>query len=128
MDARIVLAEEAVSIARYTEQVLDNADAECGVDFAQNARDKIVSREANVRGSANRVALGARRAPQGLEEAPQLARSSLRFSEDDHRPTTPGNKCAKYRSASLRKDCSLSTTPEAAGTGLGSGPPSPIGA
>jgi len=58
VDAQIVLAEEAVPIARYTEQVLDNADAEYGGNFAQNVRDKIVSREANVRASANRVALG----------------------------------------------------------------------
>ncbi len=58
VDAQIVLAEEAVPIARYTEQVLDNADAEYGGGFAQNVRDKIVSREANVRASANRVALG----------------------------------------------------------------------
>ena len=57
-DAQIVLAEEAVPIARYVEEVLDNADAEYGVGFAQSVRDKIVSREANVRASANRVALG----------------------------------------------------------------------
>ena len=57
-DARIVLAEEAVPIARYTEEVLDNADAEYGGGFAQRVRDKLVSREANVRAAANRVALG----------------------------------------------------------------------
>ena len=57
-DAQIVLAEEAVPIARYAEEVLDNADAEYGVGFTQRVRDKIVSREANVRASANRVALG----------------------------------------------------------------------
>jgi len=57
-DAQIVLAEEAVPIARYAEEVLDNADAEYGGDFAQRVRDKIVSREANVRAAANRVALG----------------------------------------------------------------------
>ena len=57
-DAQIVLAEEAVPIARYAEEVLDNADAEYGGGFAQRVRDKIVSREANVRASANRVALG----------------------------------------------------------------------
>lgn len=32
-----------------------------------------------------------------------------RLSEDGHSPTTPGNRCAKNRSASRRKDCSLST-------------------
>ena len=57
-DAQIVLAEEAVPIARYAEEVLDNADAEYGGDFAQRVRDKLVSREANVRAAANRVALG----------------------------------------------------------------------
>ena len=58
-DAQIVLAEEAVPIARYAEEVLDNADGEYeGGGFAQRIRDKIVSREANVRASANRVALG----------------------------------------------------------------------
>lgn len=58
VDAQIVLAEEAVPIARYAEDVLDNADAEYGGGFAQRVRDKIVSREANVRSSTNRVALG----------------------------------------------------------------------
>lgn len=57
-DAQIVLAEEAVPIARYAEEVLDDVDAEYGVGFAQRVRDKLVSREANVRASANRVALG----------------------------------------------------------------------
>ena len=57
-DTQIVLAEEAVPIARYAEEVLENADAEYGEGFAQRVRDKIVSREANVRASANRVALG----------------------------------------------------------------------
>jgi molybdate transport system substrate-binding protein len=57
-DARMVLAEEAVPIARYAEEVLDNADGEYGEGFAQRVRDKVVSREANVRAAANRVALG----------------------------------------------------------------------
>jgi molybdate transport system substrate-binding protein len=57
-DAPIVLAEEVVPIARSAEEVLANADAEYGGGFAQRVRDKIVSREANVRASANRVALG----------------------------------------------------------------------
>jgi molybdate transport system substrate-binding protein len=55
---RVLLAEEAVPIARYAEEVLENADAEYGERFARRVRDKIVSREANVRASANRVALG----------------------------------------------------------------------
>ena len=57
-DAQMVLAEEAVPIARYAEEVLDNADGEYGGGFAQRVRDKVVSREANVRAEANRVALG----------------------------------------------------------------------
>src|SRR5918999_3877787 len=57
-DAQIVLAEEVVPIARYAEEVLEHADAEYGGGFAQRVRNKIVSREANVRASANRVALG----------------------------------------------------------------------
>lgn len=57
-DAQIVLAEEVVPIARYAEEVLENAVTEYGGDFAQRVRNKIVSREANVRASANRVALG----------------------------------------------------------------------
>jgi molybdate transport system substrate-binding protein len=57
-DAQMVLAEEAVPIARYAEEVLDNADGEYGEGFAQRVRDKVVSREANVRAAANRVALG----------------------------------------------------------------------
>ena len=57
-DTQIVLAEDAVPIARYAEEVLENADAGYEEGFAQRVRDKIVSREANVRASANRVALG----------------------------------------------------------------------
>ena len=57
-NAQIVLAETSVPIARYAEEVLDNADAEYGEGFAQRVRAKVVSREANVRASANRVALG----------------------------------------------------------------------
>ena len=57
-DAQMVLAEEAVPIARYAEEVLDNADGEYGEGFAQRVRDKVVSREANVRAAASRVALG----------------------------------------------------------------------
>ncbi len=57
-EVQIVLAEEAVPIARYAEEVLDNADVEYGGGFAQRVHDKIVSRDTNVRASANRVALG----------------------------------------------------------------------
>jgi molybdate transport system substrate-binding protein len=58
VEAQIVLAEEAVPIARYAEEVLDNADGEYRGGFAQRVRDKVVSREANVRAAANRIALG----------------------------------------------------------------------
>jgi molybdate transport system substrate-binding protein len=57
-DAQIVLAEEAAPIARYAKKVLDTANAEYGGGFAQRVREKIASREANVRASSNRVALG----------------------------------------------------------------------
>jgi molybdate transport system substrate-binding protein len=57
-DAQIVLAEEVAPIARYADKFLDNAEAEYGGGFVQRVRDKIASREANVRTSANRVALG----------------------------------------------------------------------
>ena len=57
-DGQYVLAEDGVPIAEYAEEVLANADAEYGGDFAGVVLDKIVSREANVRAAANRVALG----------------------------------------------------------------------
>ena len=57
-DAQIVLAEEGVPIADYAMEVLANADAEYGGGFEEGVTEKIVSREANVRAAANRVALG----------------------------------------------------------------------
>jgi len=57
-DATVVLAVEGVPITEYAEQVLANADAEYGVGFSQSVLDKVVSREANVRAAAQRVALG----------------------------------------------------------------------
>jgi molybdate transport system substrate-binding protein len=54
----IVLAQDGVPIAEYAKEVLSNADAEYGEDFDQRVLDNIVSRETNVRASANRVALG----------------------------------------------------------------------
>ena len=56
--AQLVLAEDGVPIAEYTKDVLANADSWYGGDFEQRVLDKVVSREANVRTSANRVALG----------------------------------------------------------------------
>lgn len=57
-DAQVVLAEEGVPIADYTMDVLANADSEYGGGFQESVVSKIVSREANVRAAANRVALG----------------------------------------------------------------------
>ncbi len=58
VDAQLVLAEDKVPIAEYAKDVLENANSEYGSGFKQRVLDKIVSREANVRASANRVALG----------------------------------------------------------------------
>jgi molybdate transport system substrate-binding protein len=57
-DGRYVLAEEGVPIADYAMEILANADAEYGGGFEGAVLDKIVSREANVRAAANRIALG----------------------------------------------------------------------
>jgi molybdate transport system substrate-binding protein len=57
-DATMVLAVEGVPIAEYAEQVLANADDAYGEGFSQSVLDKVVSREANVRAAAQRVALG----------------------------------------------------------------------
>ncbi len=54
----LVLAQDGVPIAEYAKQVLTNADAQYGENFEQRVVENIVSREANVRASANRVALG----------------------------------------------------------------------
>ena len=55
---KLVLAQDGVPIAEYAKDVLANANAEYGGNFEQQVLDNIVSREANVRASANRVALG----------------------------------------------------------------------
>ena len=57
-DGKYVLAEEGVPIAGYTAEILAKADAEYGEGFEGAVLDKMVSREANVRAAANRVALG----------------------------------------------------------------------
>ncbi len=54
----IVLAQEGVPIASYAAEILENASSTYGEDFEQRVLDNVVSREANVRASANRVALG----------------------------------------------------------------------
>jgi molybdate transport system substrate-binding protein len=56
--AQLVLAEDGVPIAEYVKDVLANADSWYGGDFERRVLDKVVSRKANVRTSANRVALG----------------------------------------------------------------------
>jgi molybdate transport system substrate-binding protein len=57
-DANIVLAQDGVPIAEYAKRILTNADSEYGGNLEQQALNNVVSREANVRASANRVALG----------------------------------------------------------------------
>jgi molybdate transport system substrate-binding protein len=58
LGVKLVLAQDGVPIAEYAKDVLSNANAEYGENFEQQVLDNIVSREANVRASANRVALG----------------------------------------------------------------------
>jgi molybdate transport system substrate-binding protein len=58
VQAQLVLAEDGVPIADYAKDVLANPDSQYGAGFGQTVLDKVVSREANVRASANRVALG----------------------------------------------------------------------
>jgi molybdate transport system substrate-binding protein len=55
---KIVLAQDGVPIAEYAKHILSNANSEYGSDFEQQVMGNIVSREANVRASANRVTLG----------------------------------------------------------------------
>jgi molybdate transport system substrate-binding protein len=55
---KLVLAQDGVPIAEYAKKILANANSEYGGDFEQQVLNNIVSREANVRASAHRVALG----------------------------------------------------------------------
>jgi len=55
---KLVLAQDGVPIAEYAKKILANANSEYGGDFEQQVMNNIVSREANVRTSANRVSLG----------------------------------------------------------------------
>jgi molybdate transport system substrate-binding protein len=57
-DAKLVLAQDGVPIAEYAKRILTNADSEYGGNLEQQALNNVVSRESNVRASANRVALG----------------------------------------------------------------------
>ena len=56
--SEIVLAQDGVPIAEYAKRILSNAGSEYGGNFEQRVMDNVVSREANVRASASRVALG----------------------------------------------------------------------
>ena len=55
---KLVLAEEGVPAADYAEEILGKANAEYGRGFKQAVLSNVVSREADVRASVNRVALG----------------------------------------------------------------------
>jgi molybdate transport system substrate-binding protein len=55
---RLVLAEEGVPAADYAVAILGNANEEYGNDFEQDVLDNVVSREADVRASVNRVVVG----------------------------------------------------------------------
>jgi molybdate transport system substrate-binding protein len=55
---KLVLAQEGVPIAEYAKKILANANSEYGEDFDQQVMNNVVSQEANVRASANKVALG----------------------------------------------------------------------
>ena len=55
---KLVLAQDGVPIAEYANRILTNADSEYGGNLEQQVMNNVVSREANVRASANRVALG----------------------------------------------------------------------
>lgn len=55
---KLVLAQDGVPIAEYAKRILENADSEYGGNLEQQVMNNVVSREANVRSSANRVALG----------------------------------------------------------------------
>ena len=55
---RLVLAEEGVPVADYAVEVLRKANAEYGEGFEEDVLSNVVSREADVRASVNRVALG----------------------------------------------------------------------
>jgi molybdate transport system substrate-binding protein len=55
---KLVLAQDGVPIAEYAKKILANANSEYGGNLEQRVMNNIVSREANVRASANRVSLG----------------------------------------------------------------------
>ncbi|MBV9453679.1 MAG: molybdate ABC transporter substrate-binding protein [Rubrobacter sp.] len=56
--SKLVLEQDGVPIAEYSKQILNKANSQYGADFEQQVMNNVVSREADVRASANRVALG----------------------------------------------------------------------
>lgn len=64
---KIVLAEDGVPVAEYAAEILAKADREYGGGFERAVKSNIVSREADVRASVNRVALGDAEATFGYE-------------------------------------------------------------
>ena len=54
----LVLAQKDVPAADYAVEILDKANAEYGEDFEKKVLSNVVSREADVRASVNRVTLG----------------------------------------------------------------------
>jgi molybdate transport system substrate-binding protein len=58
LDTKLVLAQDGVPIAEYGKKILANADSAYGGNLEQQVMNNVVSREANVRASANRVSLG----------------------------------------------------------------------
>jgi molybdate transport system substrate-binding protein len=57
-DTRLVLAEDGVPAADYAIEILDKADKEYGAGFKKDVLSNVVSSEADVRASVNRVAVG----------------------------------------------------------------------
>ena len=55
---KLVLAEEGVPAADYAVEILDKAEAEYGDGFKEDVLANVVSREADVRASVNRVVVG----------------------------------------------------------------------
>ena len=55
---KLVLAAEGVPAADYAVEILDNANARYGSGYKRQVLSNVVSREADVRASVNRVALG----------------------------------------------------------------------
>jgi molybdate transport system substrate-binding protein len=55
---KIVLGGDTVPVGKYTNELLDRADAKLGGDFERRVLDRVVSREANVRLLVAKVELG----------------------------------------------------------------------